>query len=131
MEDKWESRLGFWWIAEDHPELPAVLASPSGTTLTFGELAARAHQVVHALRSRNISHGDAVAYALPNDVDVLFRQLALQEAGMHGISLNPSLSAAELERFSTTQAQLRWCSTTTLPNLNRSSNGLADGGACP
>jgi long-chain acyl-CoA synthetase len=93
----WDQRLGVWWIAEDHADLPAVLASPSGVTLTFGELAGRAHQIVHALRGRGLGAGSVVAYALGNDVDVLWWQLALQESGMHGVALSPSLAAAEVE----------------------------------
>jgi long-chain acyl-CoA synthetase len=85
-----------WWIAEDHPDLPAIVQSPSGVTLSFGELAGRAHQIVHALRSRGLADGDIVAYALPNDVDMVWWQLALQECGMRAISLNPSLSAIEV-----------------------------------
>jgi long-chain acyl-CoA synthetase len=92
----WDRRLGVWWIAEDHPDQPAVVASPSGIELTFGELAARSHQLVHALRARGLRTGDIVAYALPNDVDILWWQFALQEAGMHAVALNPQLSGPEI-----------------------------------
>jgi long-chain acyl-CoA synthetase len=93
---EWDRRLGFWWIAEDHPELPAIVGSPSGRTFTFGALAGRAHQVVHGLRSRGIAAGDIVAYALPNDVDIVIWQLALQESGVSAIALNPALSGPEI-----------------------------------
>ncbi len=73
-----------------------MVDSPSGTTLTFGELAGRAHQVVHALRARGLGTGDVVAYALPNDVDMLWWLLGLQESGMHAIALNPALSGGEV-----------------------------------
>jgi long-chain acyl-CoA synthetase len=92
----WDRRLGFWWIAEDHPDQPAVVDCPSGLTPTYGELAGRAHQLVHALRSRSLGRDDVIAYALPNDVDVLWWQLAMQEAGIRSIALNPSLSGAEI-----------------------------------
>ncbi len=92
----WDRRLGVWWIAEDETDQPAVVASPSGVTLTFGELAGRAHQVVHGLRSRGLLAGDVVAYALPNDADMLWWLLALQESGMRAVSLNPALSGAEI-----------------------------------
>lgn len=95
MRHAWDQRLGFWWIAEDRPDAPAVVSSPSGSVLTYRELAERAHQLVHALRSRGLSVGDIVAYALPNDVDFLVWQLAFQESGMRGIALNPALSAHE------------------------------------
>lgn len=96
MRHPWDQRLGFWWIAEDRPGQPCVVESPSGLTATFGELAGRAHQIVHALRARGLGAGDIVAYALPNDVDMLWWQYALQESGMHAIALNPSLSAGEI-----------------------------------
>ncbi|HEY8546928.1 MAG TPA: AMP-binding protein [Acidimicrobiales bacterium] len=96
MGSAWSQRLGVWWIAEDHPDLPAVVASPSGTTLTFAELAGRAHRIVHALRARGIRAGDIVAYALPNDVDIVWWPLALQEMGVRSVALNPALAGDEV-----------------------------------
>ncbi|MDD9372061.1 MAG: AMP-binding protein, partial [Acidimicrobiales bacterium] len=96
MESPWSQRLGVWWIAEDHPDLPAVVASPSAAPLSFGALTGRAHQIVHALRARGVGAGDIVAYALPNDVDILWWPLACQEMGVRSIALNPALSGAEV-----------------------------------
>ncbi|MDE3205061.1 MAG: AMP-binding protein [Acidobacteriota bacterium] len=96
MDHPWDRRLGFWWIAEDAPGQPAVVASPSGVSLTFGGLAERSHQLVNALRSRGLKPGDIIAYALPNSVDVLYWQLAAQEGGFMFVSLNPALSSAEI-----------------------------------
>jgi long-chain acyl-CoA synthetase len=96
LRHPWDQRLGVWCIAQEHPDAPAVVASPSGVTLTFGELAGRAHQVVHALRNRGLGRGDIVAYALPNDVDVVVWQLATGESGLRSIALNPALSNDEL-----------------------------------
>ncbi|MCU1345709.1 MAG: putative acyl-CoA synthetase, long-chain fatty acid:CoA ligase [Acidimicrobiia bacterium] len=90
------ARLGFWWIAEDHPDLPAVLEAPGEARLSFGDVAGRAHQLVHALRSRGFRPGDIVAYVLPNCADNLYWQFACQESGMTGIALNPQLSAPEV-----------------------------------
>jgi long-chain acyl-CoA synthetase len=95
MDHPWDQRLGFWWIAEDHPDVPAVVESPSGPPTSYSELAGRAHQLVHALRSHGLQAGDIVAYALPNDIDVLYWQLATQEGGFQSIALNPALSAGE------------------------------------
>lgn len=95
MQHPWDRRLGVWWIAEDHPDAPAIVESPSGRTLTFGELAAAAHRIAHGLRARGISAGDIVATALPNDVDAVVWQLATSEIGLRYLSLNPGLSAAE------------------------------------
>jgi long-chain acyl-CoA synthetase len=99
VEHPWDRRLGFWWVAEDHPELPAVVECPSAIELTFGELAGRAHQLAHALRARGLEVGDIVAYVLPNDVDVLYWQLATQESGLQFISLNPALSGGEISNL--------------------------------
>ena len=52
----WEQRLGLWWIAEDHPDVPAVVDAPEGP-LTYGELAGRAHQVVHTFRALGVGPG--------------------------------------------------------------------------
>src|SRR5206468_7107442 len=92
----WDQRLGLWWIAEDHPDLPAIAECPSGVTMTFAELASRAHQLVHALRARGLGSDDIVALALPNDVDMVVWLLATSECGMRSLALNPSLSSAEI-----------------------------------
>jgi long-chain acyl-CoA synthetase len=99
MAHPWEQRLGFWYVAEDHPELPAVVACPSGVTLTFAQLAGRAHQLVNALRAHGLGIGDIFAYALPNDVDMLYWQLAAHEGGYQSIALNPALSGTEIRRI--------------------------------
>ncbi len=98
MKHPWDRPLGVWNIATEFPGQPAVVASPSGRTLNFAELAGRAHQVVHSLRSQNLVAGDIFAYALPNDVDIVVWQLAAQEGGYQSISLNPALSGAEIQR---------------------------------
>jgi long-chain acyl-CoA synthetase len=99
VQHPWDRRLGVWWLAEDHPDAPAVLESPTDQVLTFGELAARAHQVVHALRSAGLRVGDIVAYALPNDVDMIVWQLACSESGLLSLALNPALTTAELSEI--------------------------------
>jgi long-chain acyl-CoA synthetase len=96
MKHPWDRPLGFWTVAREFPDQPAVVASPSGHPLTFSELAGRAHQVVHALRSRGLQSGDIFAYALPNDVDIVVWQLAAHEGGYQSISLNPSLTGEEI-----------------------------------
>ena len=99
MQHAWDRRLGFWYLAEEYPDQPAVVACPSGVTLTFAELAGRAHQLVHGLRARGLRAGDILAYALPNDVDMLCWQLAAQEGGFASIGLNPALSGGEVQRI--------------------------------
>ncbi|MFA5710378.1 AMP-binding protein [Mycolicibacterium sp.] len=95
MQHPWDRRLGVWWIAEDHPEAPAIVASPSGRTLTFAELTAAAHRVANALQSHGLRPGDVVAYALPNDVDAVIWQLGTSEIGLRYLTLNTALSPEE------------------------------------
>lgn len=95
MQHPWDQRLGVWWIAEDHPEAPAIVESPSGRTLTFAELVGAAHRVANALRAHGLRDGDTVAYALPNDVDAVVWQLATTEIGLRYLTLNTALSADE------------------------------------
>lgn len=95
MRHPWDQRLGVWWIAEDHPDAPAIVASPTARSLTFGQLAAAAHRVANALRAQGLRDGDVVAYALPNDVDAVIWQLATTEIGLRYLTLNPALSAEE------------------------------------
>ncbi len=95
MKDPWDRRLGFWWLAEDHPELPAIVASPSGPR-SFAEVASGAHQLVHALRSRGLGPGETVAVMAPNGVEIVECSLACQEAGWFFLPLNTFLTAGEL-----------------------------------
>ena len=104
----WEQRLGFWWIAEDQPDRPAIVASPDGA-LTYGEVAGRAHQLVHLLRSRGVQPGDAIAALVPNGVDMVACSLACHEAGWYFIPLNTFLTAPRDRRpSSNTPERVRW-----------------------
>jgi long-chain acyl-CoA synthetase len=96
VNNSFRQRLGVWSIAREHPAHPAILACPSGESLSFSQLAARAHQVVHALRAAGVKAGDTVAIALPNDVDIVVWQLAASEAGWRYYTISPSLPADEL-----------------------------------
>jgi long-chain acyl-CoA synthetase len=96
-ENPWlQQRLGVWWIAQDHPDLPAVVDVATGERLTFAELAGRAHQLVWALRHAGLEPGDVIVLVLPNGVEAVVWQLATQESGLRYISLNPALSAGEI-----------------------------------
>jgi long-chain acyl-CoA synthetase len=96
MSSKWTQRLGVWSIAEQYPDLLAIVESPSACELSFGQLAARAHQVVHAMRAVGVHDGDTVAIALPNDIDIVVWQLAGSEAGWRYYTIGPSLPTDEL-----------------------------------
>jgi long-chain acyl-CoA synthetase len=96
LSTNWEQRLGVWGIAQSHPDLPAIIESPATGVVTYGQLAARAHQVVHAMRAAGVTAGDTVAIALPNDIDIVVWQLAGSEAGWRYYTVGPSLPADEL-----------------------------------
>jgi long-chain acyl-CoA synthetase len=96
MTTPWDQRLGVWYVAEDHPELPAIVECPSGETLTFGELAARAHQIANALQAAGLRRGEVITLAFPNGLDTVLWQLACQEIGLYYVMLNPALSAFEV-----------------------------------
>ena len=96
MKHPWDRPLGLWYLAEHHPDHPAVLSSPSGGPVTTGELAARAHRIVHALRALGAGHGDVIGLVLPNDVDIVVWQLAVTEAGWRYVTLNTRSTAAEV-----------------------------------
>ena len=95
MASVWDQRLGFWWIAEDQPDRPAIVASPDGEC-TYAALAGRAHQLVHLLRDRGVQPGDAVAALLPNGIGLVEWSLACHEAGWYFIPLNTLLTETEI-----------------------------------
>jgi long-chain acyl-CoA synthetase len=95
MDHPWDRRLGFWWIAEDSPDAPAILDSPNGSR-TYGELAGDAHQLANLFRSLGADHGDAIAVLADNGTTLIECSLAAQESGLHFIPLNTHLTANEL-----------------------------------
>ena len=95
MSHPWDRRLGFWWIAEDHPEAPAIVESPDGQR-TYGELAGDAHQLVHLFRSLGAAQGDVVSVLTDNGNTLIEVSLACQESGLRFTPLNTHLTAHEL-----------------------------------
>lgn len=89
------SDFGFWSYARAMPETVAVV-SPDGERVTYGEVRSRANQLVHALRERGLSHGDGIAFLLPNCVEFLVVVLAANQAGMYYTPLNHNLVSGEI-----------------------------------
>jgi long-chain acyl-CoA synthetase len=81
-----------WW-AEQQPDAPAVSA-PTGE-LTFGELNARANQLVRALRRLGLQAGDGVALLCPNRPEFVEVAVATQRAGWRLTTVNWHLTGAE------------------------------------
>jgi long-chain acyl-CoA synthetase len=88
-------RLGFWWIAEDEPDRPALVV-PDGEPTTFGELLASANRAAHGLRAAGLRPGDAIAVVLPNVAEYFVLQLAAMQSGLYFTPLNYHLTAGEI-----------------------------------
>ncbi|MFZ1490358.1 MAG: AMP-binding protein [Ilumatobacteraceae bacterium] len=95
MNDPWDRRLGFWWIAEDFPEMPAILDSPDGPR-TYAELAGDSHQLAHLWRALGAAAGDVVAVLADNGNTLVECALAAQESGLQFTPLNVHLTGHEL-----------------------------------
>jgi long-chain acyl-CoA synthetase len=89
------AQIGFWHLAQQHPEQPA-LVDPDGTRVTAGELLAAANRVVHGLRALGLKPGDAVATVLENERAMIEIALATAQAGLFLTPINHHLTASEI-----------------------------------
>jgi len=89
-----DGALGFWQIAERHPERVAIVDADGNTT--FGELRQRVDRLSKALRACSVGVGDAVAVMLPNTREWLCSALAISQIGAYLVPLNWHLTAAGL-----------------------------------
>ncbi|MFE7756961.1 amino acid adenylation domain-containing protein [Streptomyces sp. NPDC057429] len=76
------------------PGAPAV--RDAGTTLTYGELDARADALAHHLAARGIGPEDRVAVALPRTHDLVVALLGVLKAGAAYVPLDPDYPAQRL-----------------------------------
>ena len=81
--------------AEATPDKPAVILYPSGTTVTFGEMEARANQLAHLFRQAGLREGDAVAILLENNEHFHTVMWAARRSGLYYVPINTHLTAAE------------------------------------
>ncbi len=77
------------------PDKPAIIMYPSGTTVTFGELEARANRLAHLFRSAGLVEGDAVAIIIENNEHMHAVMWAARRAGLYYVPINTHLTAAE------------------------------------
>jgi long-chain acyl-CoA synthetase len=82
------------WNARQAPERPAVLSERGQRT--FGELNARANQLVRALRTRGLRAGDAVALFCSNRPEFIEVYAAAVRAGFRLSCINSHLQADEV-----------------------------------
>ncbi|KUI35848.1 acyl-CoA synthetase [Mycobacterium sp. IS-1590] len=81
--------------AEATPDKPAVIMHPSGTTVTFGELEARANRLAHHFRQAGLVEGDTVAVLMENNEHLHVVMWAARRSGLYYAVINTHLTAAE------------------------------------
>ncbi len=81
--------------AEANPDKPAVILYPSGKTVTFGEMEARANQLAHLFRKAGLREGDAVAVLIENNEHFHTVLWAARRCGLYYVPINTHLNAAE------------------------------------
>ncbi|MFD7705905.1 amino acid adenylation domain-containing protein [Streptomyces sp. NPDC059786] len=77
------------------PDAEALVAGD--TTLTYGELNARANRLAHALAARGVGAEDVVALALPRSVELTVAVLAVFKTGAAYLPVDPRYPAARRE----------------------------------
>jgi len=87
--------VAFAAVAAALPDRTA-LVEPDGRTLSYGELAARVHQLAHALSDMGLRTGDGVAAILPNSRHYFELRLATGESGLYFTPISYHLTAPEI-----------------------------------
>ncbi|RVU28066.1 acyl-CoA synthetase [Streptomyces antnestii] len=87
--------VGFGAVAATYPARTAVV-DPDGTQVTFGELAARCHQLSHALRAEGLVPGDCVVAMTPNRRAYYELRLAAGQIGLYLTPVSHHLTAPEI-----------------------------------
>ncbi len=88
-------KLGFWNMAKKNPGRIAI-ADADHKSITFQELAALTHQIVHGLRGLGLQRGDTIAILSHNCIPMLATTLAATQAGMYVTPVNWHLTAHEI-----------------------------------
>ncbi|GAA3574362.1 acyl-CoA synthetase [Nonomuraea rosea] len=85
---------GFYEIAADDPERPALLGDEGAT---YGELLTRVNQASNGLTSRGTGPGDCVVTVLKNGLDALTMMLATYQIGAYLVPVNWHFTAEETD----------------------------------
>ncbi|MEW9547218.1 AMP-binding protein [Nonomuraea sp. NPDC050783] len=85
---------GFYEIATDDPERPALLGAES---MTYGALLSRVNQVSNGLASRGVRRGDCVVTVLKNGPDALTMMLATYQTGAYLVPVNWHYTPEEID----------------------------------
>jgi acyl-CoA synthetase (AMP-forming)/AMP-acid ligase II len=75
---------------------PAVILHPTGMTVTFAELEARANRLAHLFRKSGLREGDTVAAILENNEHVHAVMWAARRCGLYYTLINTHLTAPEV-----------------------------------
>jgi long-chain acyl-CoA synthetase len=78
----------------DSPK-PAIIIHPSGTTVTYAELEARANRLAHYFRRHGLRPGDTIAADLENNEHVHAVMWAARRCGLYYALINTHLTAQE------------------------------------
>ena len=81
--------------AQATPDKPAAILYPSGITVSFGEMEARANQLAHLFLQAGMREGDVVAILLENNEHYHTVMWAARRAGLYYVPINTHLTAAE------------------------------------
>jgi 1-acyl-sn-glycerol-3-phosphate acyltransferase len=89
------------WHAAHHPDRLHLTVLQDETTvvatLTYSELASRAHDVARGLVARDVSVGDRVALMLPTSVDFFIAFFGILYAGAIPVPIYPPMRLSQLE----------------------------------
>ncbi|MDQ4025125.1 MAG: AMP-binding protein, partial [Actinomycetota bacterium] len=83
--------------ARNHPDKTALIV-PSGTSVTFSEVARSAASIAEELRSAGVSGGDRVGIAIGNVPEFVYSYFGVLAAGAVVVPLNPMLTEPEVGR---------------------------------
>jgi long-chain acyl-CoA synthetase len=89
------AKYGFWKLAQENPTHLAVV-TPTGETVTAGELLGEANRVVHGLRALGLKKGDTIAAMVTNELAMLELYLAATQAGFYITPINSHLAPPEV-----------------------------------
>ncbi|KAJ7739817.1 hypothetical protein B0H16DRAFT_1378701 [Mycena metata] len=79
-----------------HPSISPALISPSRISLTYGQLKSHVQALAHDLA---VPHGQSVAFALPNSIELVLAFFAVAALGAVACPFNPGYTEAEFEFY--------------------------------
>ena len=74
----------------------AAIAGPDGREYSFGEVLSECNRVANGLRAKGLQTGDTIALMLPNCVEFLIINLAVQQSGLYMVPMNWHLAGPEV-----------------------------------